>query len=129
MLLVVGCATSIILGPARFYLLSIIGDRRAEWQDLSSSFQYLSFWIVYFGLVLYNWKGTLNSYEGRVTFIVLAFISTSLVTESYSTRVISALFPFLIISMSQWNLTRLNIPLYLFIPYAFAQWLYWLRLI
>ena len=62
-----GFFSSLIFGPFKNKILLYIGDRRSDYNDdvLSSSFLYLSFWILvlfvfYFQCIIYNFKSKFN---------------------------------------------------------------------
>ena len=122
-----GIAVGIMVGPLREMLLSAIGDRRAQYHDMSSSLLYLSFWIGLFFLLMFDQKRTLKKYESRYSVAILAIIFINAFTGFYSTRFLAAIFPFLIISIFGAlgkNKFLVSIP---FLIYFAFQWYYYLR--
>lgn len=128
--LLVLCITGLLIaaaiGPLREAILGAIGDRRAEYSDMSSSMLYLSFWVVMLGALLFNWKDTMNSVDGRYSIIILSIVVMNLITGGYSTRFIAAAFPSLLIAMCN---SQKNWIIPIFTLYAIAQWMYWFKLI
>ena len=127
MLVCFGFAVGIMVGPLREMLLSAVGDRRAQYQDISSSLLYLSFWIGLFFLLVFDQRRTLIKYESRYSVAILAIVFINAFTGFYSTRFIAAIFPFLIVaifSVLGKNKFLVSIP---FLIYFLFQWYYYLR--
>ena len=127
MLLCFGLAVGIMVGPLREILLSAVGDRRAQYHDMSSSLLYLSFWIGLFFLLVFDQRRTLIKYESRYSVAILGIIFINAFTGFYSTRFIAAIFPFLIVAIFGVlgkNKFLVSIP---FLIYFLFQWYYYLR--
>lgn len=124
-----GMLVALLIGPARETILGLAGDRRATYDDLSSSGLYLSFWLVLLAVLFYRWKATSNRFETGFTIAILSLVATNLVTGGYSTRFIAAAFPFFIISIAGLDTKYRTIVLYIFGLYALSQWAYWFRLL
>jgi len=127
-LVAIGFALSFAIGPMREVILGAVGDRRADYQDMSSTPIYLLFWVLMLGLLLASFKNSLQSVDTRYTIVILSIVSLNLFTGGYSTRFIAAAFPSLIISMGEYPSKPANIVMLIFIPYAIMQWAYWLRI-
>lgn len=125
-LAIAGFMISIAIGPLREIILGLIGDRRAEYHDMSSSIVYLFFWLIMWAMLLYRWKNTIRSVDGRYALLILSIIAMNVVVAGYSTRFIVAAFPSMLITMSQWRSMSINELAILFISYSVLQWLYWL---
>lgn len=67
-----GVAISLAIGPLRQELLGAVGDRRAEYQDMGSSFAYLSFWVLLWFMFLIKWRDVVWHFDGRYAIIVLS---------------------------------------------------------
>lgn len=128
-LILSGIVVALLIGPARETILGLAGDRRAAYNDLSSTGFYLSFWVVLLFVLFYRWKATSNRFETAFTISILSLVATNLVTGGYSTRFIAAAFPFLIISMASLDAKYRAIVLFSFGIYALSQWAYWFRLL
>ena len=121
-----GLAVGIMVGPLREMLLSAVGDRRAEYIDMSSNLLYLSFWIGLFWLLVFDQKRTLEKYESRYSTAILGIIFINAFTGFYSIRFIAAVFPFLITSIFAAlgkNTFLVSIP---FLVYFTLQWYFYL---
>ncbi len=94
-----GFLMGLVIGPLRETLLSLIGDRRAHYQDLSSSALYLSFWVGLLGLFLMDYRNILRTVEGRFSLFILALVSVNIFTGSYSLRFLALAYPFFIIAV------------------------------
>ncbi|WBX84778.1 hypothetical protein [Sphingosinicella microcystinivorans] len=129
MLCLTGFLIAILVGPLREAVLGAIGDRRAEYHDMSSTFYYLFFWILMWFFCLFRWKDIMASADGRYALIILSIVIVNAFTGGYSTRFIAAAFPSLVISMNKWPSKPVSLITLLFIPYASLQWLFWLRVI
>lgn len=122
-----GIAVGIMVGPLREMLLSAIGDRRAQYHDMSSSLLYLSFWVGMFFLLVFDQRRTLIKYESRYSVAILGILCINSFTGFYSTRFLAAIFPFLIVSIFGAlgkNKFLVSIP---FLIYFAFQWYYYLR--
>lgn len=121
-----GLAVGIMLGPLREMLLSAVGDRRAEYIDMSSNLLYLSFWIGLFWLLVFDQKRTLEKYESRYSIAILGIVFINAFTGFYSIRFIAAVLPFLITSIFAAlgkNTFLVSIP---FLVYFTFQWYFYL---
>lgn len=126
-LFVIGVMISILIGPARETVLGLVRDRRATYQDMSSTGLYLTFWIGLLCVLAFRWKAIANRFEIAFAITILSLVAGNLVTGGYSTRFIAVAFPFLIISMASLDGIYRSAVLSLFCFYALYQWLYWLR--
>jgi hypothetical protein len=126
-LVIVGFAVSMLIGPLRGAVLGLISDRRADFGELGSTPVYMAFWIAMLALMVFRWRQSLLSTDSRYAVIILSTVFFNLFTAGYSTRFIAAAFPALIVAMSQWRSGPINLMVLAFVPYAAAQWLYWLK--
>lgn len=121
-----GVLVGLAIGPLRESLLTLVGDRRAEYQDLSSSVFYLSFWVILFGIFLLNYREVFRSIEGRIAILILSVVSVNIFTAGYSLRFLAIAYPFV---MSAILMSRPSVRIYtlcLFGVYAIAQWYYYM---
>lgn len=125
-LVLTGGVFSILLGPLRELILSYIGDRRAQYQDLSSSVLYSLFWVGLLGCSLFQRSRFLDRLENRFSIIILSLVAFNILFSGYSTRFIAASFPAIISYMLNLSREYRMIVLPMFIYYAYAQWIYWL---
>ena len=123
-----GVLISFAIGPLRQELLGAVGDRRAEYEDMGSSFAYLSFWVLLWFMFLVKWRDVVRHYDGRYAIIVLSLVAANLFTGGYSTRFLAASLPSLIVAMSRWRSNPISVALLFFVPYSLVQWYYWFQI-
>lgn len=127
-LLLCGVLLSAAIGPLREEILSAVGDRRADYVDISSSVLYLSFWVGLFICLLVDYRRSVVTIESRISIIVLTLVATNILTAGYSTRFIVATFPFLLFSIAEVFEKRNIFVLLTFVTYSAAQWAFWLKI-
>jgi len=98
-----GFLLNILTGPLRETLLSAVGDRRAEYKDMSSPTIYFIFYVVYFFYIIYEdikyKREYMTSYINNYAFIIFSFTLVSLVFGGYVSRFIAASYSFIVISL------------------------------
>lgn len=128
-ILIFGALVSIALGPLREWILIVLGDRRAEYPDMSSSFQYSLFWILMLFAMIFNYKKMIKYFYGKYNYVVLSIVTLNVFHGGYSTRFLAATFPILIITIFDfegwWRICVLS----MFFIYVSLQWLSWLRVL
>ena len=128
-LLLVGATVSLLIGPLREFVLTCIGDRRAVYPDVSSSFAYSFFWISLLVPLGLSYRRIRKYDYVRCTFVVLAVVVVNLTHGGYTTRFLAVFFPFIVASIFKIR-SPISLPVILaFVCYAILQWLYWLRLL
>jgi len=129
LLSVAGVIISLCIGPFREQILTLIGDRRALYNDMSSSLLYLSFWIFLFVIMGIKAKKYLNTEIQYFTVIILALVTVSPFTGAYSSRFIASSFPCLISTiLINWHKKYGIFVLSIFMFYSLTQWLFWFRI-
>lgn len=126
-LLTIGLFVALIIGPLRELILSYLGDRRAEYLDVSSTFLYSSFWICLLIPLYLQSRNYLMIKDHAFVVSVLSLVAASAVFASYSTRFLAATLPMIISSiLSLRRELRVGV-LPIFGIYVVFQWVYWLR--
>jgi len=125
LILSAGFVMGLVIGPLRESLLTLIGDRRAEYLDLSSSPLYLSFWVGLLGLFLMDYRDTFRSVEGRFSLFILSLVTVNVFTGGYSLRFLALAYPFVIstVLMAKPSVKMFAIPAMSI--YMIAQWIYY----
>lgn len=120
-----GVVMGLLIGPLRETVLTLIGDRRADYLDLSSSPFYLSFWLGLLGLFLIDYRDTFRSIEGRFSLFILALVTVNVFTGGYSLRFLALAYPFIIatVMLAKPSLKMFAIPALSI--YMIAQWVYY----
>lgn len=128
-LFTVGATVSLLIGPLREFVLSYIGDRRAVYPDVSSTFAYSLFWISLIVPLSLSCPRILKYDYVRCTFVVLALVVVNLTHGGYTTRFLAVFFPFIVASIFKIQ-ASIALPVILaFVYYTVLQWFYWLRLL
>lgn len=125
LLVALGVSVSLATGPFRDEILQVVGDRRIDYHDMSSSLMYLSFWFLMWAFLVLKYPETLSASDSRYALIVLSVVVANIFTGGYSTRFIAASFPWLISTMCSWPSKPQGMMALVFIPYAIFQWAYW----
>jgi len=117
---------SVVIGPLREYILNFIGDRRAVYDDMSSSVIYMSYW--WGVLILFFMSGLELSgrYIIGMAVVLLGVACFNQLFGFYSTRFLAVGLPLIACAVSR---MRKNIYYYItiigFALYATIQWFYW----
>lgn len=127
-----GLFSSLILGPFKNNILLYIGDRRSDYNDevLSSSFLYLSFWVLvlfvfYFQYIIYNFKIKFNDSNVLFAVSMLSLILLNLFIGGYSTRILAFSLPFIFILIYNFISIYKILILFLYLIYVFAYFYIW----
>ncbi len=103
--LLVGLIASLAAGPYMSILLGSVGDRRAEYNDMSSPALYMVYWLglFLFFMIKYFYKKTetLNYYYIYIAMSILTMVFLNVFLIGYASRFLAASFPFLILAMSE----------------------------
>lgn len=98
-----GLFLTILTGPLREVLLTAVGDRRAEYKDMSSPTIYFLFYVVYLFYIFYQMislkKRYMDNYIYNYAFIIFSFTFMSLIFGGYVSRFIAASHCFIVISL------------------------------
>lgn len=124
-LVLVGFLISFLLGPLREQVLGYFGDRRVGYAEISSSFSYLSVWILLFVVLLAQKKYFLNYEENCFSIVILSIVMLNIIFAGYSTRFLAASYPLLIGSILSVKRELKNLYIKIFLLYCFIQWIYW----
>lgn len=127
MLVFAGLIMSLAFGELFHYVLSLVGDRRAErvLADSSSGIKYTSFWFLFLVLILFQRPDFFNKITRNYSVIILSFVSFNTLFGGYSLRFLAVSLPFLVITMLELNRISRFIAITLFAVYASIQWYYW----
>jgi hypothetical protein len=122
-----GVAFGLAIGPLRGIVLAAVGDRRAEYIDISSSFLYLSFWIGLFAFMVMNYRKTIQNVEGAFTLFILSILLVNVFSAAYSLRFLALAFPLIVVAIYKLNPERRYFIISIFSIYVFAQWYYYIE--
>lgn len=123
-----GLIVSLLSGPFMSMILTDLNDRRADYQDMSSSVVYMAFWVglyFYFTIVSVFSRRRLGGefYVGVSTVSVVVF---NLFLTGYPLRFLAACFPFIILAFSEMHgISRKMIVCYYFL-FTIGLWIFWL---
>jgi hypothetical protein len=128
LLCLVGASISMAIGPLRVVILSLIGDRRVEYLDMSSTLTYSLFWIILLFAIGGGAKILLKEKYQQFSVVILSIVAVNVFHGGYSTRFLAASFPFLVSTVLSSRGVYGVMVIFLFAFYAMLQWLFWLRL-
>ena len=119
-----GLAVVMVIGPFRGAILSAVGDRRAEYGNVSQSIMYASFWVLLL-LMAGTQKRDYFQVEGNAVAIVfLSIYMFATAFNTYNSRFLAASFPFIISAMLSLSLQKRVVTLPAYFLYVGAQWYY-----
>lgn len=124
-----GSFISLLIGPLREVILSAIGDRRAEYHDMSSSLLYSLFWAALLIPFYLSRRYLMTLDYARYALVIVSIVFVNVFHGGYSTRFLAAAFPCLVSTILSLNGAMKIMVTVLFIAYAMLQWLYWLRIL
>lgn len=125
---IIGFFSGFVMGPLRTIILGFFEDRRAEFSDMSSPFITISFWVITYltlGILILLNKIKLN-FEICFSLIILSLIFSNIFFPIYSSRFISATFPFLLISLFSLPKEFRLIGLVGYSLYSLFLWVFWI---
>lgn len=127
-LLAAGFLVSLVVSPLRSHVLGLVGDRRAEYSDLSSTWAFNLFWIGL--LVVFSAQNRLwfRSWRNSYSVILLTLVAGATVFRGYSLRFLAASLPVLVLSILALPRSQRTVMLACYSAYLTLQWVYWLRL-
>lgn len=125
----VGAFISLLIGPLRDLILSAIGDRRAEYHDMSSSFLYSLFWVALLIPFYLSRRYLMRLDYARYALVIISIVFVNVFHGGYSTRFLAAAFPCIVSGILNLQGVMKASVVILFIAYAAFQWLYWFRLL
>lgn len=124
-----GGGISLLIGPLREMILSAIGDRRAEYHDMSSSLLYSLFWIALLIPFYLSRRHLVTLDYARYALVIISIVFVNVFHGGYSTRFLAAAFPCIVSGILNLQGVMKASVVILFIAYAAFQWLYWFRLL
>ncbi|MCC6917109.1 EpsG family protein [Nitrosomonas sp.] len=128
-LFMTGTFVSLLIGPLREVILSAVGDRRAEYHDMSSSTLYSLFWMALLIPFYVSRRHLVALDYARYALVIISIVFVNVFHGGYSTRFLAAAFPCLVSAILSLRGVTKIMTVVLFIAYAMFQWLYWLRML
>ncbi|MFW6557542.1 hypothetical protein [Acinetobacter baumannii] len=123
-----GLTVSVVTGPLMSIILGEIGDRRAEYSDMSSPILYMSFWVVmlpYFLMKGFLEKGN-KDFSFYLTIMILSMIGLNIVFSGYSSRFLAACYPVIISALLSLKGKEKPIILISYSAFTIVLWMFWL---
>lgn len=124
-LIIIGILIAFTLSLGREYILSLIGDRRAEIQQPESSLLYSIFWIFYISLIIYLKKLSVKDLPIKISFTITLIFFFSVIFGTYASRYLAILLPFLIITIMSLNRANRNFSTGILFFYQIILLTYW----
>lgn len=125
-LICMGFLVAFVTGPAREILLSSIGDRRADYSDMTFNFKSMLFWFGLFGAYVVFGYRVLSLDYGRYAIVILSILCWIYFLGGYSSRFAAFGFPCLIAGMLDLKQPWRILIVVIFVVYSAMMWLYWL---
>lgn len=125
LMLLISLFLAVILGPAREMVLSLVGDRRAEYEIYEHSLVYASIWVLLlFFLSLKrgeNWRRP----ELVFAFTLLGLVCFNFIFKTYNSRFVAAGIPFFAIAISHLSVLPRSLMAFFSAVYFSAHWYLW----
>ncbi|CAI6148885.1 EpsG family protein [Acinetobacter baumannii] len=125
--IMVGLVLAIVTGPLMSQILGQLGDRRAEYEDMSSPVLYMSFWVIYFvylAIKAYTEKLERNAFF-YISLIILGMVFFNVFFSGYSSRFLAACFPIIIIALLQLKSREKQLLILGYAIYTLMLWFFW----
>lgn len=125
-LILIGITFAFALTIGKYYILDLLGDRRADQTEPQSSLLYGLFWMMFLLFILFVRKLNVQDSITKFGLVLLIIFSFSIFSGTYASRYLAIALPFLIISSS--NLSKNNrvpslIMLFTFQLVLFTYWI------
>jgi hypothetical protein len=125
---VLGVVAGIIMSTAWYYILDYFGDRRAIYSDMSSSFSYMSFWIITsFALLFIKLKDSTSTLIVFIFFFFAGIFTVNTVFGAYASRFVALAYMSIVYLFL--NIENKSYRSLIFLGYFLfcsIQWFYWL---
>ncbi|MBO1532080.1 EpsG family protein [Psychrobacter sp. F1192] len=126
----IGAFLAFITGPYMSVILASFDDRRADYDDMSSPFIYMIYWILLFIFFMIKFLikdiKNLNHYYFYITMVILTMIVLSYITGGYPSRFLSSALPFLVLTVGSLKGRLDSFAIVGYIFYTVAVWFFWL---
>lgn len=124
-LVFIAVSIAFTLSLGREYILSLLGDRRAEIQQPTSSILYSIFWMLYISLIIYLKKLDVRDLPTKLSFTITLIFFASVIFGTYASRYLAILLPFLIITVLSLNQKNRNFSTGILFFYQIILFTYW----
>lgn len=125
--IIVGLLVGIVTGPLMSIILGSVGDRRAEYDDMSSPITHIAFYLIlvpYFLMKGYFEKSQ-KDFTFYVTIMMLMIVLLNTVFSGYPSRFIAATFPFFICAFLSLKGQENVIMWASYLVYTLILWVFW----
>lgn len=123
-IVIIGVFIGLVLTVGRKIILSSVGDRRAEYETVSVSLVYASFWFYILGSLLFLYK---SKRDTVYYYAILNLVIFSVLTlfNAYSARFLVLTYPFIVICIYKFKKDFAMGTFALFLVYQYFQWIFW----
>jgi len=125
----VGLMVSLLISPLRAEILMLLGDRRVDYHDMSSSVAYSLFWICLLIVFSVQSRTWFNDLFNCYSFVILSLVFFNVFFSGLSLRFLAASLPMITYSTLQIENKYKSPVIMTYFIYLFVQWVYWLRLL
>ena len=126
-LILCGVVVSLAVGPFREAVLASFDDRRAMYDDISSSLAYSSFWVALAFPLALSWDRLRFFSCARFSVVIIAIVIVNIAHGGYSTRFLAGSFPLLLATITCMTGWARRATMAAFVVYSLVQWLYWFK--
>lgn len=125
--ILVGFAVALVTGPLMSSILASIEDRRSEYNDMSSPFLYMIFWVALFIYFVFKGlsEGVKRDFYYYASLMVLSIVFFNLFFSGYSSRFLAAFFPIVIIAMLTTKGVERPFISLMYIFFTVFLWFFW----
>ncbi len=124
-LITAGLVVSLLVSPLRYEILTILGDRRAIYENTSSTLAYSAFWIGLLFLFSREQPSWFDDSSNCFAYIVLALVGFNLILDGHTLRFLAASLPAILSGALSTTGTRRKVIFSLYPIYLALQWFYW----
>jgi hypothetical protein len=123
-----GLIISLMLGPFRTIILTLVDDRRINYEIGSNNLLFSLFWIFYTLILIINmYFFSMTKSRNFILLILLCVFTFNTFFNIYSLRFLAVAFPFFIVSLISLKKEIKRPIILLYLLYSLLQWYYWIK--
>lgn len=115
----------LVIGPFRGLILDAVGDRRAIYNVGASSIPYISIWLLFLIVVIFQRKKFFLSADNLMAVIGVSIFVIATFSGVPGLRFVSSIFPLVVSAILYFDKSFRPIFLIIFNMYVIVQWYFW----
>lgn len=123
----IGFLMALMVGPLRVIILEYLGDRRAVYDAVATTWSYASIWVFILGAACIQTKGFFRDHTNAIALTFLSVYTFCTLFSVYGLRFLSAALPFFIVALCRFGAVERSLVILLFAAYSVLQWVYWIN--